>query len=457
MSELYLLRRQASDLRKQGELKKALSLFRRIWHEYPEERSAWDAWGYAWCYYRLGEFALALSILHEGRQQDPELPALKSLEAWCWYKQTFGFEQNANAKLKSSSSELEQKALRILSLSQADDSMSPYLRTVFKMLEYYQDPWQAEGSKSWLERLNPDALSQESEVIKLKSSQGQNSRTQRLPSNWLRYQARLSEYLLRTAQYEACLACCQQVLIAPASHVSRQQRIWFLRRQGRCLIALKQLDSAIAVYWDILDIKTDWFLYKELAEILWQADQFEEALKMAQQAATEPGELSKKLNLWMLLADCYHQAGQAELAQNCRLLALQIRREQGWTIPENLQALHQRFVQLESSQVLWRKLQAEWPTMPKQSSKVSSTKKHALSKAQSQTAQGKITKILPHGQAGFIHLKQGKHVYFKLCDFKGEQAVQEGMLITCELREGFDPKKQKPSLQAINIYPLEPA
>jgi hypothetical protein len=62
---------------------------------------------------------------------------------------------------------------------------------------------------------------------------------------------------------------------------------------------------------------------------------------------------------------------------------------------------------------------------------------------------GRIKSLLPNGKAGFVETDKGKSYYFKINQFKGK--AQPGLRVVFYLEEGFDVKKNKKTMNAVNI------
>lgn len=424
---LSQLRQQAKSAREAGEIASALKLYRQIWYEYPQDRSEWDAWGYARCYYAQKDYRRAFAVLKAARELAPEASRLKNLQAWCLYHLVL--------KADTLPADVDTQAMEILRLSQPEDPYGPWQRTVFRMLNHYREPFDAPRMLDWLARIDPASLSREAETYQ------QGEKVRRLPSPWLRYVGRQSEALLRTEAFAACERLCREVLSAADTVVPGSQRIWFERRLARCLVAMGQTQEAIVLYRCLVKRKPDWFLLHELAGALRQGQAGAEALAVAARAALAPGEPEKKLRLYRLLAELVADT-DAELARQHRLLEAALRAQNGWRLSDEQAellktggetSLAERFRALHP---LWRNWAGE---------------------KTEQRVNGRIEKLLPHGQAGFLRLERGETVYFRTADFlDGSERLSAGTRVSCRLKEGFDAKKQKSALQAVSIRCLAP-
>lgn len=420
-AEVNDLRQRAVQARKAGDIALALSGFETLWLNHDTARTAWDGWGYAWCLYKQQKYKSALERALEARALDPDLENLKSLQAWCLY--------HLNIKPDPPVADFDDAVDQIMALCSETDTYSPRLRTLFRAVEVAKSP---EEQLRLLGFVDADTLSREPQHFQ------DGAKTRQLPSDWLRYWAKWSEALFQLKAYEACLECCQELLAQP--ELKGMQKIWFQRRLARCHFMLAQSEQALNLYQEILKRKQDWFLKKEMAEVLRQADQAEQALQWAIDAALAVGAPDKKIHLYLLLAELLAPS-QPQLALQHRQLVVAIREAHQWSIPTELQPLLDQ--ELPSLSQLLADLESFW----KQSQGSPSVAEA------SEAFVGQILNLLPHGKAGFLRSEVSKkNIYFETRTFRGEAAeLQPGVHVTFELVEGFDQKKRRPSQKAINL------
>lgn len=435
------LHRQAMAARKQRQLEVALPLFRRIWYEFPVERSAWDGWGYAWCLYQQRHYSRAMAVISEALSLE-SLEVLTTLKAWCLYQTTFHEDplpRHAGQTLDC-----------ILALcQQAELKYSPVLRALFKAIDSLDKhkPEHMQQALDWLLHLDPEQLSRQPQQFT--DSQG---KTRSLPSDWLRYQSRLSEALLATQQAQACIAACEAVLAAPAAEVQSGQRLWFQRRLARAFLQGGQQQAALQLYTQLLKRKQDWFLYKEYAEALLVDQQFEAALQAACQGALAAGEPAKKVRLYAWLAEQLADKQPAVAQQHLVWLAC-LRQQQGWPLSAQQAELLAGLPQGFEPRKLYHQLRQFWrEQLPAQPASA------ALAERPSgERLKGKIFRLMPHGRAGFIRDQQGQSWYFQCHELPKDKPQEklEGQAVSFGLKAGYDHKKQCETQQATAIAWLD--
>lgn len=413
---IFEWRKQAMAARKAGEIDKALPLFKKLWCEHLEHCNAWDGWAYAWCLYKQHNYADALAISTDARALDPDLDVLKSLQAWCLY--------HLAIKPNPPGSDFADAVDQILALC-APDRYSPVVRTVFRAVELATQPAEQLRLLGFLE---PEQLSKVSETFQ------DRHKTRTLPSDWLRYWSKWTEALFRLGAYTDCAERCETIL--QQDDISGSQQIWFQRRLARCFFSLQQTDKALDLYYTLLKHKTDWFLKKELAEVYLQSGQLSQSLSCAIDAARSWGEPSKKIHLYLLLAQLL-DATDSQRALEHRQLVVALRLEQQWSIPSDLAVLNQKT--LPTVNVLMQSLTQYW----------NASADEVIDKEPLQ--QGQILNLLPHGKAGFLSVEGSKkNLYFETRAFAGNpDELTPGAYVSFKVKEGFDKKKQRVSQQAV--------
>lgn len=408
-------REEARDYRQKRQIPEALAAYRSLWQVEPQERQVWDGWGYAWCLYQQKDYAQAFEIVNEAEQVGT-LPILSSLKAWCLYQLYI-----------VSGRELESATQQILNCGDPYSSYSPALKAVLACVDASTQPQQA---LSCLQQLDPQKLSQVGE-----SQTDSRGRSVNLPSDWLRYQSRLSKTYLALADAKACENVCREVL---QQRQPAQQALWFQRRLAQSLVAQQQFDEARQIYSRLMHSQKQWFLCKELAQIEYQLGQEKQALALAAEAALRPGDSDKKINLFETLARWLAPADPA-LSQQHWELVVAIRQQAGWPVSAELQQQAQLSPDTRLSvKTLLQQLLPHWQSL------ANSVHSHPAT-----THRGTITKLLPNAHSGFIVDDQGQHWYFRAKSLAATPVM--GLAVCFCLQDSFDHKKQRNTQEAVAI------
>ena len=436
MQSIIEMKRQAGELRKTKKFSEALPLYKDIWENHPAERNEWDGWGYAFCLRKLQRTNEALEIAREVYRINSEFEQGKNLYAWCVYdieikKDITDIRHNEEIFFKAASG--------ILQLVVQDD-YTPYVRTVFKVLDYLDSKPhpQHQTTLKWLDCLDPETLSTSSF-----SFTDQQGKRQELSSDKEKWYALRSKTLYKLEKYADCINTCKTAL-HEISRFHYSNDIWFRWRIALSEENLGNNKAAIEDLKEILQYKNEWFVHFEIAKILLVRNDVQQAFYHAVEAALLAGDMAYKWDLFAVMGKILEKENHPELAAKHVALAIKVRESQDWKIPEELSVLASRLkvntVENININNLTKELKIFW----------SGQKYSKLPKTT-----GEIKTILPHGKAGFIQAENGKDYYFKIRSFR-EPKIQlsRGLAVEFQIEDSFDPKKQKKTEIAVNIKPL---
>ena len=185
---------------------------------------------------------------------------------------------------------------------------------------------------------------------------------------------------------------------------------WFARRIALAKKNLGNPSEAITELKEILKRKQEWFIQKEISELLFEENDIENAFIYAIQAITNFGPLEFKVDLLLLLGKILTKKNENELAYKHYMLSKIIRQNEGWTIKHELIETLQSFDYAELKQEEISKIKNELKTY------WSSFKKKSLTKTSSDKMEGIIIRILNNnerGKDGF--LKHNNNEYYFSC------------------------------------------
>lgn len=427
------MRDQAQNLRKSKQYDQALALYEVLWREHRDACDKWDGWGYAYCLRKLGRTAEAVDVSREVYEANLDFEYIKNVYGWSLYdleisKSTEEIAQNVTPFFRTVNA--------ILEISDPYDRYSPYVRTVMKVIDYFNDraTYSAEHILNWTEKLKPDMLS-------LETSSGKTSegRVVEYPSDRERWYAWRSKALYEGGRYEECVALSDAALQAiPRFHFSND--VWIRWRRALAKGQMGDREAAIADLDAVLQDKHDWFLKRDMARLLYEEGRLEEALEYAAQAALDPGDLEYKWELFLLMGQILNRMSNLEEARKHVLLAAALREEHEWKATEELEAM---LAELDvdapgaSSRELRRELASFW---------------RELKFSQMPQMTGRINNLVGNGNAAFIRGDDGNDYYFKVRSFRGPRnRVQPGVPVRFRVQANPDPNKRDIALDIVEV------
>ena len=349
----------------------------------------------------------AEKIYKAAYDEDPEAFTIwdRRFYAWALY--------HLHIKNPSSEEELVKSCELISELLIQEDTnkvkVCAYTTSMLKIINYFKD--NAYECLKWLDMLNPKLLNSNPK------SMNRNGRISKFYSDKEKWYSLKTKHLLDMGEYEETIKFADEALNELDEFVNNSD-IWF---KWRIAIANKELDNydvALKYLEEIINSKNDWFIFKELAEIYSLTGDYDSALKYAMDAALAKGDIKYKINLYRLLDEIFIAKDMDEDSDKIIKLIEAIEDDEN-------------FVEIE------KELKERWVEIKFKNQ---------------QRSYGTISNILGHGKAGFIKADDGESYYFSIYEIQGDKSkVKEGDYVSFFLEESFDKKKNKKTLNAVNI------
>jgi tetratricopeptide (TPR) repeat protein len=263
-----------------------------------------------------------------------------------------------------------------------------------------------------------------------------------LPSQRERYYLACTKALEKTKRWRECTDACVKAL-ERIPRYSGSGQLWIQRRLGLSLLEQGDFQHAAALIRRLLAHLDNWFLLDDLAKVEIELGQLAEAREHLRQALGRVGEIRMKVTTLRRMAQVCEKLGDVESACLHSRLAAAIRAEQGWSADPELDALARR-LSCEAPPPAAAGLIAE--ALPLWQSGL------PAGAAGGGRELGVVTSLLPSGKAGFIRpASGGPDLYFRTADVNEERTVLPGAEVTFKVTTGFDHKKQRATLNAVNI------
>lgn len=422
--------RKAGIHRKNGQYQEAVSLYKHLWQDDSASFDQWSAWGYAYSLLKLKHYQDSLEMCRILYPRFQGFVMLRSVYAAAIYYTEFKEKQDPDlAQLKKATN-------AILQLTPADTpySLAPkaVLILVKRMMAQMEIDWQE--IENYLLKLNPEFL--DDSVFRYTDTRGRQAEQASDVEKWYAEMIKTKAALNKPEELLQLLEVARTKDIK--WHYSND--IWFKRKEAFAYFKLGNRTKADEILRNILLIKKDWFLLYDLAMVL---EDTEEKFKLMCRAALSTGKPEMKLKLFESLSElCANRSEEEDISLNHLKLVIALRKENNWKISGELvrKAGLENLAQTEvlSSGKILKELIPYW-------------KKHSGEKSPKKQ-EGVITKILPHGGAGFI--SSGKESFYFTIKNQSLK-LAEGDKVSFETIESFDKKKNKNSEIAVKIKPVK--
>ena len=425
------MRQQAKEQRSEQQYQKAIELYKRVWEEYPEQCDKWVGWEYADCLYKVKDYSEALAICRVVYKQVNDFSYTNTIYARCIYQMEIKVSevQNQHRFLKAA------KAITELTVQ---DQYSPYVQTIFKVLEYHKKKNHYGEMIGWLEKLDAVRLNRSS--IRFTDNDG-NERE--LASEWENYYAMHAKALFMEKRFEECKRVSEQALTSISSfHYNND--IWFKRYIAKSYEALGDYQRALDLLKDILCRKKEWFIYGDLSHLYYIQKVYKEAMLFGMKAALG-AKLMLSTDLLLRLADLFDRDEKSDWAARHIELACALQLSKVPRLDSRLAGFAHQY-QIDVNQTkdvngLLCTMQQEWQKRINEMRELQ---------------RGEVAKIIMEGRAGFIKAEDGNSYYFKSKSFRGRPGTLGlGLKVQFYIEESFDGKKNQVSYEAIDIRKSE--
>lgn len=299
-----------------------------------------------------------------------------------------------------------------------------YTLSVFKIIDYLNDENDYYTLLSWLDKINPDFLDEK-----------------RFTFNGIKYQSKKEKYYSRASKaylkvndFEMCIEVSKKALDEITTFTNNGD-IWHKWRIAKSLKELDQNEESIVYLKEVLKVKNNWFVLKELAENFFILNDKKNALSYVSQAVLTNDPAAIKVNLYYLIYQLLKE-DNPELALKHAELYLALKLENDSQITEDIEDL-----EIDEDNLDVKTLESEIKDYWSQFKYEGQELKY-----------GTITKVFEHGKSGFITSDDYESFYFNTFEFKGDKSlIHEGLYVSFYTEESFDKSKNKESLNAVYI------
>jgi cold shock CspA family protein len=367
-----------------------------------------------------GKFSQALEIFERQYGQNPDEfnHAQKVDFAWTIIKVKMINSKDKNEFLNAADFITEM-------LPQADLNVKrscPYTSAVFKVLIFFKNNNDYIAMIPWLSRLNPDLLDE-----KPYRSHGRVQKPRKE-----KYYDWASKAYLEDYEFEKCIEVSKTALNTLKSFQDDGDT-WLRWRIAKSLKELNQLAEALKYFKKVIEVKHDWYMYREIAEIYYRCNRPYDALDYLCPAVLSRESAKTKVNLYLLCYKVFKSFNQEMALKHAELYYL-IKSENGYAVPYEIEKLDIDKTKLNRRQ-LEREIRNLWTQY-----KFKDRKLH----------HGTVIKFIENKNFGFIKSDTDEEIFFHKSQFKGDR-VYIGQLVSFFIEESFDKSKNRKSINAVNV------
>lgn len=179
-----------------------------------------------------------------------------------------------------------------------------YKMTIFKICDLLSNTYNPDYSKiiKWISKLELDELSE-----KIYEFEKDGKKIQ-FPSEKEKYFNIISKAYEKNKELKKAMEISKKALES-LSQFTNGSDAWFNRRIAEYYVEERKYDEALAIYYEILKKKNDWFILKEVSDLYLKLGKIEESKKYMLDSILAHGEVELKVNLFMDLHNISKEHG----------------------------------------------------------------------------------------------------------------------------------------------------
>ena len=380
------IRKELNEAKKLYQAKKydeALTIYEKRYNESPEDLNRWDKIFYSWSLYQLYI-----------KQADDEDKMFESAEL-------------------------------VTELINQDDlnerPVCAYTLTVFKILDQLYSENDYYDLLAWLDKINPELLDEKRFET--------DERVYR--SKKEKYYDYATKAYFEGEDYEKCIETSKEALEV-LENFTNSSDVWYNWRIAKSYKELLKNREALEYLKEVVKVKKDWFVQKEMAENYHVIGENEKAEDYICEAVLTNDPVTIKVNLYYLAYNVLKQINP-ELALRHAELFYAIKLENDSQIPDDIEEL--MIDDDLDKNALESEIRQYW-------------QQHKFKNQELQ--HGTVTRIFEHGRSGFITSDNDESIYFNVSEYNGDD-LKVGDYVSFYTEKSFDKSKNRESPRAVNI------
>lgn len=362
----------------------------------------------------------ALEIFENHYSNHPDAFEIKDKNDFAW---TLYYARIQNSK---DSEEIFESANSITELiPQRDLNTNPscvYTSAVFKVLKYLKDNGEFYSMIPWLDKIDAELL----DTVPFRKYGRINKSKKEL------YYDYASAAYLKSGQYDDCIKISKEALTV-LDRFTDDADTWYKWRIAKSLKELGQAKEAISYFKEVILVKHDWYIYRDIAEIYYDCRMPNDALDYVCPAVLSPAPAKNKVNLYHLIYKILDSI-KSNLSMIHAQFTVLLKHESGAQIPYELKKLN-----INPDELNHRELEKQIRDLWIQYKFKNRKRMH-----------GTVVKYVEDRHFGFIKTADDEEIFFHKREFNNDN-IYIGQLVSFYTEKSFDKAKNSESLKAVNI------
>ena len=298
----------------------------------------------------------------------------------------------------------------------------PYTFSIFELLKVLNNKNEYYNMFEWLDMIDVELLDDNKNQF---SKIDKRSRLEK-------YYDYYSKAYLECAEWDLCIEFSNEALKNIDSFTNSGDT-WHKWRMAKALKELNQSEKALEYLKEVVNVKNEWYVYKEIGENYYILNDNENASRYVGMAILAPGAQKMKVNLYRLAYELLEDL-EPEIAYKHIELFYLLKLENKAQIPDEVNDLDINEDYLDKNQLI-KEINSFWSQL----------------KFKDQELQyGTVTKFFNDRNYGFIRDDNDNSIFFHKSEFKGDN-VYVGQLVSFYVETSFDELKNKKSINAVCI------
>ena len=297
-----------------------------------------------------------------------------------------------------------------------------YTSSIFKVLNHLKRQNDFASMIPWLKKLNPDLLDE-----KLYRKHGRFNKSHReLYYDWS------SRAYYQSMEYEKCIEVSETALNTLKRFLDEGDT-WLRWRIAKSLTELGCLKEALNYYEKVIEVRHDWYMYRDIAEIYLRLKKpwISQDYLCPAILSDEPNKV--KAGIYYTCYKVFKSSNMPMAIKHAQLYYL-LRSESSYPVAYEIDELNFDETQLNRRE-LEREIKDLWIRYKFKNQKMQ---------------HGTVKSFNEERKFGFIKAENDDEIFFHKSEFEGEN-VYIGQLVSFYTEESFDKSKNRRSMKAVNV------